>query len=39
MKFARPGLSKLKAKLEEAPDQKYPADWAADPVLPEASQP
>ena len=39
MKFARPGLSKLKAKLEEAPDQKYPADWAADPVLPETSQP
>ena len=39
MKFARPGLSKLKAKLEEAPDQNDPSEWAADPVLPETSQP
>jgi len=39
MKFARPGLSKLKERFEEAPDQKYPAEWDAEPVLPEAYQP
>ena len=33
-KFARPGLAKLKAKLGEAPDQKLPADWAPQAVLP-----
>jgi hydroxymethylglutaryl-CoA lyase len=33
-KFARRGLAKLKAKLGEAPDQKLPADWAPQAVLP-----
>ncbi|MGD9330183.1 MAG: pyruvate carboxyltransferase [Desulfobacterales bacterium] len=34
-KFARPGLKKVKARLEETPGQKLPADWAATAVLPE----
>jgi hydroxymethylglutaryl-CoA lyase len=34
MKFARPGLKKLKGKLGEAPGQNLPSDWAAKAVLP-----
>jgi hydroxymethylglutaryl-CoA lyase len=34
MQYARPGLSKVKAKLGETPDQKLPADWQGPPVLP-----
>ena len=32
--FARPGLKKLKQKLEEAPDQNLPSGWAAKAQLP-----
>jgi hydroxymethylglutaryl-CoA lyase len=39
MKFARPGLSKLKEKFGEAPEQKLPSEWAPDAVLPEACRP
>ncbi len=35
MKFARPGLKKLKDKLEEPPNQKLPTEWAENAVLPE----
>ncbi len=35
MKYARPGLKKLKEKLEEPPNQKLPTDWAEKAVLPE----
>jgi hydroxymethylglutaryl-CoA lyase len=35
MKFARPGLKKLKEKLGEAPGQNLPSDWAAKAELPE----
>jgi hydroxymethylglutaryl-CoA lyase len=28
MKFARPGLKKVKEKLGEKPGQKFPADWS-----------
>ena len=35
MKFARPGLRKLKEKLGETPDQNLPSGWAAKAVLPE----
>jgi hydroxymethylglutaryl-CoA lyase len=34
MKFARPGLKKLKDKLGEEPAQKLPGDWTPEPVLP-----
>jgi hydroxymethylglutaryl-CoA lyase len=34
-KFARPGLKPLKQKLGEAPDQKLPAEWGRQAVLPE----
>jgi hydroxymethylglutaryl-CoA lyase len=34
MQYARPGLSKVKTKFGEAPDQKLPADWQQTPVLP-----
>ncbi len=39
MKFARPGLAKLKEKLSEAPDQQLPTEWAAEAVLPERYRP
>jgi hydroxymethylglutaryl-CoA lyase len=39
MKFARPGLAKLKAKLEEEPGQQLPRDWADKAVLPERLRP
>ncbi len=35
MQFARPGLKKLKEKLNEAPGQKIPASWGTEAVLPE----
>ena len=35
MKFARPGLKKLKEKFGESPDQNFPKEWAPEPVLPE----
>jgi hydroxymethylglutaryl-CoA lyase len=34
MKFARPGLKKLKEKLKENPVQKLPEDWAVEAALP-----
>ena len=39
MKFARPGLGRLKEKFGEAPGQKLPSDWAPAAVLPEACRP
>ena len=39
MKFARPGLKKLKARLGEAEDLKVPADWGSPAVLPERYRP
>ncbi len=39
MKFARPGLAKVKEKFGEAPDQSFPADWDAEPTLPEQYRP
>lgn len=38
-KFARPGLTKRKQKRNEEPDQKLPADWAPQAVLPVHLQP
>lgn len=37
--YARPGLMKLKDKLNEDPEQYWPAEWDAEPVLPEKYQP
>jgi hydroxymethylglutaryl-CoA lyase len=34
-KYARPGLKKLKEKLEEAPNQNLPAGWGSEARLPE----
>ena len=39
MKFARPGLRPLKEKLGESPDQKFPAQWEEQAVLPERHRP
>ncbi len=39
MKFARPGLSKLKSKFDEAPDQAFPENWSEKAVLPEQYRP
>ena len=39
MKFARPGLAKLKDKFGEAPEQSFPSDWDAEPTLPEQYRP
>jgi hydroxymethylglutaryl-CoA lyase len=39
MEFARPGLKRVKEKLGETPDQQWPRDWSADPVLPEQYRP
>jgi hydroxymethylglutaryl-CoA lyase len=38
-KFARPGLTQLKEKLGETPDQDLPSGWAAEAVLPEHMRP
>ena len=38
-KFARPGLKRLKEKMDEAPDQKLPAEWGEKAVLPERYRP
>jgi hydroxymethylglutaryl-CoA lyase len=35
MHYARPGLSKVKSKFGEAPDQKLPAEWQEAAVLPQ----
>lgn len=34
-KFGRPGLKKMKEKMGEKPDQKFPAEWGDKAVLPE----
>jgi len=34
-KFARPGLQKLKERLDEKSSQKLPADWTTEANLPE----
>jgi hydroxymethylglutaryl-CoA lyase len=39
MKFARPGLQKVKQKLGEAEGQKLPSDWGEEAVLPEKFRP
>ncbi|MDH3797666.1 MAG: pyruvate carboxyltransferase [Desulfobacterales bacterium] len=39
LKFARPGLKKLKEKLKEKPGQNWPAEWDAIPVLPKQYRP
>ncbi len=39
MKYARPGLLKLKEKSEETPDQNIPASWGDKAVLPEQHRP
>jgi len=39
MKFARPGLKKLKEKQGEQPKQLLPQEWGAEAKLPEACQP
>lgn len=39
MEFARPGLSKLKEKLGERPEQKLPDGWGEKAVLPEDYRP
>jgi len=39
MEYARPGLKKVKQKLEEKPDQKFPVEWSEKAVLPEAYRP
>jgi hypothetical protein len=39
MKYARPGLKKLKEKRKEKPGQNWPAEWDAKPVLPEQFRP
>ncbi len=39
MKFARPGLAKLKNKFGEAPEQSFPSDWDVEPTLPEQYRP
>ncbi len=35
MKFARPGLAKLKEKFGEGPKQNFPKEWPAQATLPE----
>ncbi len=37
--FARPGLEKLKTKLGEDPEQRFPKEWGAAAVLPERLRP
>jgi hydroxymethylglutaryl-CoA lyase len=39
MKFARPGLRKVKEKLGESPEQQFPSDWPPEAVLPEKYRP
>ncbi len=39
MKFARPGLKKLKEKQGEQPKQLLPGEWGAEAVLPESCRP
>jgi hydroxymethylglutaryl-CoA lyase len=38
-KFSRPGLKKLKQKLNEDPGQNWPKKWNPAPVLPEQYRP
>ncbi len=38
-KYARPGLKKLKEKMEEAPNQNLPSDWGSEAQLPEHMRP
>ncbi|MCG6892446.1 MAG: pyruvate carboxyltransferase [Desulfobacteraceae bacterium] len=38
-KFSRPGLQKRKEKLGESEGQKWPSEWADEPVLPEEHRP
>ena len=39
MKYARPGLAKLKEKFGETPKQNLPDEWGAEAVLPEHLRP
>ena len=39
MKFARPGLKKLKEKMGEKPGQNFPDGWSENAVLPEKYRP
>jgi hydroxymethylglutaryl-CoA lyase len=39
LEFARPGLSKIKAKFGEASGQQLPSEWADKAVLPERYRP
>lgn len=39
MKYARPGLSRLKEKSGEAPNQNFPGSWGDRAVLPEHHRP
>jgi hydroxymethylglutaryl-CoA lyase len=39
MKFARPGLKKVKEKFGEDAGQRFPKEWAAEAVLPEQHRP
>jgi hypothetical protein len=34
-KFGRPGLNKIREKMGEKPDQKFPAEWGEKAKLPE----
>jgi hydroxymethylglutaryl-CoA lyase len=39
LQFARPGLRKLKERMDEKPGQKLPGEWTAEAVLPERLRP
>jgi hydroxymethylglutaryl-CoA lyase len=39
LQFARPGLGKLKARMDETPGQKLPGEWTDEAVLPERLRP
>jgi hydroxymethylglutaryl-CoA lyase len=39
MKYARPGLKKIKEKVGEDAGQQWPKDWSPEAVLPEAYRP
>ena len=39
LQFARPGLDKLKERMDEKPGQKLPGEWTAEAVLPERLRP
>ncbi len=39
LQFARPGLGKLKERMDETPGQKLPGEWTDEAVLPERLRP